>query len=387
MNNKYTIFSFSLHPIPFYNFMRKFISLSLLSGGLLGLLASCDNELDINADYEEIAVVYGLLDPKLDTQWVRIERGWLGTMPASASFDQPDSLYYASLTAELIEYDASNVEVARVPLIRDENARQRNDNGPFTQNAYRIYRTDGSFSINPRNSYEVRIEREGIEPIVRSTTGIILAENTSGAGEEDVLDIRTPRRIPNSPQPPTFNGDFFEWEANTGYSAEGFYEFHYTELDLTTREKTQKFFVKEFGKIISEERNNRYEYRFNTLYADIANNIEENDNVVRFFRRLKFKVTVADRTLDTYVELNVPTTSIIQSRPEFTNIENGIGIFSSRTSAQIDSIVLTSSNYTTLAKSDPLCALRFAIIKAATGDTVICDFIANSSNGEQPYTQ
>ncbi|MDC1220409.1 hypothetical protein N8Z95_01685, partial [bacterium] len=38
----------------------------------------------------------------------------------------------------------------------------------------------------------------------------------------------------------------------------------------------------------------------------------------------------ADNTLATYIEVNQPSTEIAQESPDYTNVNNGIGIFASR---------------------------------------------------------
>jgi hypothetical protein len=50
---------------------------------------------------------------------------------------------------------------------------------------------------------------------------------------------------------------------------------------------------------------------------------------------------VGGEDLNTYMELNEPSTSIVQDAKEFTNINNGIGLFSSR--YQISETVKLSS--------------------------------------------
>ena len=41
-------------------------------------------------------------------------------------------------------------------------------------------------------------------------------------------------------------------------------------------------------------------------------------------------MTIGTANLDTYIAINRPITSIVQERPEFTNIINGIGLFTAR---------------------------------------------------------
>ena len=41
-------------------------------------LSRCTTDVDLTAPYVSIPVVFGLLDAESDTQWVRINRTWLG---------------------------------------------------------------------------------------------------------------------------------------------------------------------------------------------------------------------------------------------------------------------------------------------------------------------
>ena len=58
------------------------------------LAVSCDNTLEINADYDVENVVYGLLDKDQDTQWVRLHRTYLGQDGLLAGATHSDSLYF-----------------------------------------------------------------------------------------------------------------------------------------------------------------------------------------------------------------------------------------------------------------------------------------------------
>ena len=44
------------------------------------IIIGCDTDFDVNADWKETTVVYGLLDASLDTQYIRINKGYLGSI-------------------------------------------------------------------------------------------------------------------------------------------------------------------------------------------------------------------------------------------------------------------------------------------------------------------
>ena len=56
----------------------------------------------------------------------------------------------------------------------------------------------------------------------------------------------------------------------------------------------------------------------------------------RVITKIAFKVAAAGEDLSTYIKVNSPSNSIVSDRPNFSNIEGGLGIFSSRTSILID---------------------------------------------------
>ncbi len=57
---------------------------------------------------------------------------------------------------------------------------------------------------------------------------------------------------------------------------------------------------------------------------------EESKVLSRYTGNLDFMISVAAPELNTYMEVNEPSNSIVQERPDYSNLTNGIGIFSSR---------------------------------------------------------
>jgi hypothetical protein len=57
-----------------------------------------------------------------------------------------------------------------------------------------------------------------------------------------------------------------------------------------------------------------------------------------------FILSIANGELDTYIDVNSPVTGIIQERPAYTNLVNGLGLFASKASQQVEDI--ECNNYT-----------------------------------------
>jgi hypothetical protein len=66
------------------------------------------------------------------------------------------------------------------------------------------------------------------------------------------------------------------------------------------------------------------------LFTFLRNRITKDDTKHREFVNIDLIMTVGTTDLETYINVNRPITGIVQERPQFTNINNGIGIFSSR---------------------------------------------------------
>ena len=63
----------------------------------------------------------------------------------------------------------------------------------------------------------------------------------------------------------------------------------------------------------------------------IGNQLNDYSGLIgRIPGKIEIIVVAGGDDLNTFIEVNRPSTSIVQEKPEFTNITNGLGIFSSR---------------------------------------------------------
>jgi hypothetical protein len=69
------------------------------------------------------------------------------------------------------------------------------------------------------------------------------------------------------------------------------------------------------------------------LYQSLASFIPAStiDNpMIRYADSLRFSINTGDDDLNTYLNVNQPSNTIAQERPQFNNVENGLGLFASR---------------------------------------------------------
>ena len=320
------------------------------------LLISCDNTLEINAEYRDLTIMYSALDPKKDTNWVRIERAYLGEAPANESFDEPDSLYYRDSEIQVLlrEYqpEASKGNFEReIPLEVDFD-RFSLEPGTFTTDSFRMYRTPSGLSLNPDLEYEV---------------AVIRPDNSEAHARTNLVqdfDLNQPN--PNFP----IYQDEIQWdEAENASGYEVQIVFKYSEFNRDTEHLSQDSLRFTFRDL------NRQSLQTN-IVALIGSNpdIEVKDNVFRFFEEVRIEVWAVGEDLNTYMELNRPQSGINQNRPEFPQVTNGSGVISSRTKVSRGGIDLDRTRiFNNLINSNATCDLRFAEIRQQGSDTCICD--------------
>ena len=96
-----------------------------------------------------------------------------------------------------------------------------------------------------------------------------------------------------------------------------------------------------------------------SFFKFMAGSLEATQEIKREMRSLDFIFVVGTDDLNTYIEVNGPSQGIVQEKPAFTNIENGVGIFSAIFDKTIPNKYLSARTLDTLALSDLTIDLRF----------------------------
>ncbi len=338
--------------------------------GLL-LIQGCDNEIDINAEYQELTVMYGLLDPRSDVNYIRVQRGYLGDAAASASYGISDSLYYDSTEIDVFlrEYSfGANTPDRETELIWDNSIGL--DSGTFARDGHHLYRVPDNFDIQSSKEYEV---------VVRRADGSEAKARTGMVGRIRIIRPLQPFSIR------IFNGQIqFQIDQDTdGNNPEATLKmtayqpiiyFHYKELDQSTG--AESFHTATIRLPLQQTPFDQIDIVYNStqLYAALADRIEKDPtkNILRFFQNMDIEIIGVSEEMMTYIELNGPTTGVNQNRPQFEQVENGTGIITSRTVVRRDSIDLQVSIEDRLLESSVACDLNFTKIELNGSDTCYC---------------
>lgn len=355
--------------------MRKlWKQFSLLFGTGSLILSSCNNDIPVNSEWQDIAYVYGILNPQLDTQFVRIGQAFLGDGPPSEFAQIPDSIYYKDITVFMEEFEASTNNITNIfGLERIERPGQLQP-GFFTTEGFHLYYTTAT--LDTSKSYRLVIEKPDGGPTVTAETTLTFWRDNQNNGNvrepfTRQLAFITPLGVPNS------RGINFTWNKafNSGVH-EGRLIFRYKEQDRQNRANvvSKSLVLKTVGTEtsagivgtnISPE----------AFYGFVSRNIQPDPSKFRYFDTIFFEAIAGGDMMALYTEINTVGGGIVQERPSFTNVENGIGLFSSKaTTVALENgrrkrFYLNENSYNALVMD--LCDLNF--VKISFTDSCYCD--------------
>lgn len=332
------------------------ISLTILSFIAL-VVTSCSTDFEINAPYKRTTIVYGLLDQNDSVQTVKIQHSFLGEGNAYDMAKNKDSIYYkpGDITVR-IKKTLGNQEIGAVNLYeRKMNAAP----GVFVSDSVPVYQTlpsDSDFfdAEAPNNgstyyTYNLEVTENGTGKVIKSKTNLLpdfnitwLASSVAFRGQGRYFTPAVTWRMPVYGRVSNLVMRFYytEFDPQTGARKDTAYiEFTYGPQSASSlggsQEMTQKIDGETFYKVLKDsltarDQRNGGKYVRYINYIPSTPNASPNENVW-----FTFTFNVGNDDLNTYVNLNAPSTGIVQERPMFTNVENGIGLFASRTSKTI----------------------------------------------------
>jgi len=138
---------------------------------------SCSNDFDLNAPWQDIPVVYGLLS-KLDTaHYIRVEKAFIDPTTSALELAQrPDSLYYENVDVRLEQLNGDNV-VQSFNLVRVDGNLEgyQRDPGIFADAPNFLYklRLPDNETLVDGEDYRLVINREDNLPEVSATAPLL----------------------------------------------------------------------------------------------------------------------------------------------------------------------------------------------------------------------
>jgi len=360
-------------------------TLLLLSS--IALFASCDNDLQIIADWKDVPVVYGILNAEDTVHYVKLNKAFLGQGDVMMMAQEFDSLHYAGedVGLRLLELEESSVPnegwIIRKQIELEPTNEFVKPEGVFSSPTQVIYQT--TEEVIAGSLYSAQVYRKSNDTLIAYTENPIII----------VKPVKMTKPNTYSPLTITENGYVpkVEWESVAGaemYELSMF--FNYMEFPVAGGDTISKSISLDFPNRLSNNSdggdNMSYSIEFNQFLNFIASNISEDPSVRRLVvgmqaaqvvsgfaithACLDFTLHAAGEDLSTYLVLNQNSNSLVLDRPEYSNIENGIGIFSSRTFDTVSNVKITNSSNDEISTNDVTKHLNFGYFQL-NGDNEI----------------
>ena len=383
--------------------MNKYFFPSVIIATSMFVFSSCETEVDLTAPYASTTVVFGLLDPQADTQFVKINKTFLGDGNLNEYAMIRDSSEYkweefSSLRIE--EYATGNPNPIVTHYLTPITINNKDVNGMFygpEQTVY--YFPTPAGGLNTDRKYKLVADFVS-RPDVFAWTNVIPSAT---------IQFNTPP----SPAPGSNPISGIALAANTSSGTINYNEsvnikwgpidlsnaeiydivlrFYYTEKTYADNALTQeissvpKFIEWQLGIFNKDDlpkQGNFYVVTFNgeSFFSYLGSKLEANPRIRRVVgeyldgktRAFEIRLGLANDELKTWINVNNPVTGIIQERPNYTNIVGGLGLFASRASATMTNIPLESGNF-----KGNINALMYG---SYTSDLNFCD--PNPNNGQ-----
>ena len=287
----------------------------LLSFSILLLFTQCKNEFEVNDDWQDITVIYGLLDQADDTNYIRVTKGFLGDEDAYVMAQIADSLYYKNVDVFLEEWNGATLN--NTYTLKDKTY-IRND-GIFADSSI-IFYTTAYLSSNYK--YKLKVLEGGKEV----------------TGQTSLLEDFNVTTLP--PKVSLYNdqaGLTLEWYTKPNQKIFNVkMKFYYYEVYNDNTEKKDSIEItlpeKTASSITGDEKITTTLLGTSFL-TYVGNMIKDDPNVnhrIVADSCFSFSFLVGTEELYMYMQVNQPATGIVTEKPIYTNINNGIGLFSSR---------------------------------------------------------
>jgi hypothetical protein len=305
--------------------------------------SSCSNDFDVVIPAKPTTFVYCVLNTPDSVHYIRINKSFITLDNVYDYVKRSDSLYYPDLNL-LIELTDNNSRI--VSIKPGKIIYEPKDFGLFTQNPNILY----AFKLNLKDYLNAKLRL-----IIPQNADTITAETAIVA---DTGKFLLPGKWSSTKSMSFFGGCYnLRWETGGGAFHSMSYTFHYRDIlaDETISRSFEYMFQYDFGPNAERE----FCLRLEDLLYTINSRIPDRPEVeVRMFDSIDFHIDTAEKFLYDYANIfreNPSEFALIN----FTNIKNGSGIFSSRSSIHLTGMRLDVQALDALINSVTTKHLRF----------------------------
>ncbi len=304
---------------------------------------SCKTDFDINAPYKPIPIIYGLLDQSQDTQFVKINKSFIGDGNNVDYASINDSVLFSNISARVEQYApgfSSPFKVYDLQELWVGNLQS----GIFYSDSQKVYYFIPDAPLNDEHMYQLVVSVDDLEEDITAQTYLLDGSGLSfdylfslalGINGLNLADV-------NLGTSDVFYSPQIKWNtAPKGKRYELIMSFRYNEVTAVgSQPKTIYWNLGTQTAIGNGDALNDSEKMFVNLsgeqfYEMINSRLKDYSNDAQVLKReviaVDFIVSAGNEDLNTYIEVNEPATGVVTERPTFTNISgDGIGLFASK---------------------------------------------------------
>lgn len=283
------------------------------------LFTSCDNELVVTDKWKDIPIVWGFVSKSDSAIYIKVEKAFLD--PAISAYDIAriaDSLYYDDAVVKLrrvssdVEYTLQRVDGSLEGYPRED--------GVFAEVPNYLYKIkENQVNLMVGEKYEFILERgEPSAPVTAET--IILPK--------PVLRNPSPGSTLSFKQGVNFTFMWNEMDDAGIFDIEMKFNYH------EKSPETSNIFVPKSTQwtVAQGIRDNDFKMDGAQFYYSVAANIEEDPDAIRQFQSINIIIWCGGKELEEYIQVALANDGITSTQdfPEYTNLSEGKGLFTSR---------------------------------------------------------
>ena len=312
--------------------------------GLISL-GGCKTDFQINEPYKEKQIIYGLVgydDSSLvrtlpnginvtdvyrndSILYFKIGKAFQNSGGSAYQYASvQDSLYYGDELIATLE-EQSGGRITTYNLLRVTSIPKQS--GVFAYPGQVLYRTPSGFKVKDDGSYTIKT--------TNTKTGLKCSANTSIIGYTGLakfidlssgINIATSGTYPITITSTAKNAKFYTVNVNIIY----------TEVDngnpIDSVQKRLTWNIAQYLTTATTNGGENLNTSFQSLdfYNFLAQNITVDPHKKRLMKAIEFELLCGGSEIYNYINVNTPALGIVQKIPDYTNVNNGVGIFSSR---------------------------------------------------------
>lgn len=310
------------------------------------LMQNCSNDFELTENWKDITIVYGLLDASDTAQYIRIEKAFLDEKTSALVLAQePDSLFYENLDVQLQEIPLQGGAGAFYKLDRvDANLEGYQKEGTlFANSPNYVYKLDRP--INGSSRYKLLIQKQNDNEEITAETKVIGEVSLSFPLQANYLF----NFGSNKKQSFRWNND------GTAFFYDLILRIHLTEAPKSNPTDTTPVVLdwtvesgiepEEGLTLVLHEIEDGAEF-----YKFLQRSLETNSNIERKLDRIDVIVRAGGEDLYNYINVGKASAGVTSAEtlPAYSNIDDGIGLFSSRYSKESRGFGFTAAMQDTL---------------------------------------